>query len=111
MTYDTEEFDDPVDLPPGVFHAGQTAYGPAYRCRCRYCVKWRRMYDQLRESKSAQARMVRRRGYLDYLAFRGIQVNGPGPFKRSPRALALIVAEHLGDDLDELLQGQGRLWR
>ena len=110
MSTDDGEFADPVDLPDGIHHCGPTAYN-LYKCRCRYCVTWRRLYDQKVHAQNARARMAKRREARDYLAFRGIQLNGPGPFGRSPRRLALIVADYLGDDLDALLDGRGRLWR
>lgn len=99
MNRSTETFDDPVELPDGVEHCGPTAYN-RYKCRCRYCVLWRRMYDRVKETKRQARRVQLRDGARDYLAYRGVQVFGPGPFRRNPLPLARILAAYLGDDLD-----------
>lgn len=99
MNRDTEEYDDPVELPEGVHHGGSTAYG-RHKCRCRHCVKYRRLYDQMTRYRHAAAVKATKVGARDYLAHRGIQVYGPGPFRKNPRALAKLVAAYFGDDLE-----------
>jgi len=93
---DTEEFAEPMDLPEGVQHCGSTAYGLG--CRCRYCVKWRRMYDQITYWKQAPRRRTRSEAALRYLAHRGVAVTH-GPFKKRPGVLAQLVANYFYDDL------------
>lgn len=98
MNIRTEVFADPVELPDHLHHCGSTAYDK-YGCRCRYCVIWRRMYDQMARYRSSAAIKRRKTGARDYLAHRGIQVYGPGPFRKNPLPLARLVANHFGDDL------------
>lgn len=98
MNRDTEVFAAPVELPEGLHHGGATAYG-RYKCRCRYCVKWRRLYDQMLHFRRAAEVKVQKRGAKDYLAHRGIQVHGPGPFYKNPYPLAKLVAKYFNDDL------------
>lgn len=93
-----EEFGDPVDLPEGVHHGGHTAYG-RHGCRCRYCVQYRRLYDKWARLNAAAGLREEKRSARDYLAWRGIQVYGPGPFRRNPIRLAQIVAAYFNDDL------------
>lgn len=99
MNRSTETFADPVELPGGVDHCGPTAYGK-YGCRCRYCVTWSRLYQRAREARRTEQTRQKRRGCRDYLAYRGIQVWGSGPFRKNPLPLARVVARYLGDDLD-----------
>lgn len=89
----------PVDLPDGVDHCGPRAYN-AYGCRCRYCLTWRRLYDQAARYRTQAKRVARRDGARDYLAHRGIQTFGPGPFRKNPLPLARVIADYLGDDLE-----------
>jgi hypothetical protein len=98
-----QDFREPVDLPEGVSHCTPTAYG-TYKCRCRYCVTWRRMYDQIRHHRDKEERQTRKRDCRDYLAHRGIHVYGSGPFRNRPERLARIVADALGDDLEAWLR-------
>jgi hypothetical protein len=97
----TETFAGPVELPEGVEHCGPTAYNK-YGCRCRYCTTWSRLYQQAKAARQYNSLVKRRDGARDYLANRGIQVFGPGPFRKNPLRLAQIVAEYFGDDI--------RLW-
>jgi hypothetical protein len=105
-----EEFDEPVELPEGVHHGGSTGY-VGHSCRCRHCVTWSRMYAQIRYYKAHNERLKRRREAQDYLMLRGVYLAGPGPFKRVPTKLARLVADFLGDDLDQWLEGKGRSTR
>jgi hypothetical protein len=98
----TEEFADPVDLPAGVHHCTSTAYNK-YRCRCRYCTTWSRLYQRAREARRTETTRRQRRMTRDYLAYRGIQVWGSGPFRKHPLPLARLVARYLNDDLDQWL--------
>jgi hypothetical protein len=95
----SETFPDPVPLPEGVHHCGPTAYNK-YKCRCRYCATWSRLYQQARQARRTEQERRRRRLTRDYLAYRGIQVYGSGPFRKNPLPLARVVAAFLGDDLD-----------
>ena len=104
MNRDREEFADPVELPEGVHHATQTAYGPAHRCRCRYCVKWRRMYDQLRDARERAARTEYQGAARAYLIHRGVLIYD-GPLKRRPLILARWLASYLGDNLEDWKEG------
>lgn len=102
MNRNSEDFPDPVELPEGVHHCGPTAYNK-YKCRCRYCATWSRLYQRAREARRTETNRRRRRMARDYLAYRGIQVWGSGPFRKQPLPLARIVARYLGDDLDDWL--------
>lgn len=97
MNRTREKFAEPVELPDGVDHGGHTAYG--HGCRCGYCVRFRRLYDQMTRYRTAVRTSRRKRGARDYLAHRGIQVYGPGPFLKNPLPLARLVADYFGDDL------------
>lgn len=101
MNKSKEVFSDPVNLPDGVDHCGPTAYN-RYGCRCRYCTMWSRLDSRARYVQTQAQRVRQRDGARDYLANRGIQVFGPGPFRKNPLRLAQIVANYFGDDI--------RLW-
>lgn len=96
MRRNTETFAAPITLPEGVDHCGPRAY--ALGCRCRYCVTWRRLYDQVTYWKEAPRRRSRREAALSYLAHRGVAVTH-GPFKKRPGTLAHLVANYFLDDL------------
>jgi hypothetical protein len=96
-----EEFADPADLPAGIHHCTPTAYN-RYRCRCRYCTTWSRLDSKARYVQTQAHRVKQRDGARDYLANRGVQVFGPGPFRKNPIRLAELVAGYFGDDI--------RLW-
>ena len=98
MNRDTREYDEPVDLPDGVDHGGSRAY--TLGCRCRYCVKFRRLYDQMARYRTSARNHTRKTGARHYLAHRGVQVWGPGPWFKNPLPLARLVAEYLGDDIE-----------
>lgn len=99
MNRSTEVFAEPVDLPEGVHHCGPTAYNK-YGCRCRYCVTWSRLYQRAQEARRTDQSRRRRQEARDYLAHRGIQVWGSGPFRKNPLPVARMVADYLGDDLE-----------
>ena len=102
MNHSSETFPDPVELPEGVFHCGPTAYNK-YGCRCRYCATWSRLYQRAREARRTETTRRKRRAVRDYLAYRGVQVWGSGPFRKNPLPLAQMVARYLGDDLETWL--------
>lgn len=95
MNRDDEAYEDPVELPEGVHHGSLRAYN-AHKCRCRYCVRYRRLYDSMDRYRKTSRR---RDGATAYLARRGVYLSGRGTFSRSPGRLAQIIAEYLGDDL------------
>lgn len=102
MNRSKEVFADPVQLPEGVHHCGPTAYN-RYKCRCRYCCTWRRLYDRnidLRNRVTWSASDAARA----YLTSRGIAVWG-GVFNKRPQVLARIVAGYFMDDLGEWKKG------
>lgn len=99
MSRGPEEYPAPVDLPEGVWHCTPNAYNH-YKCRCFYCSTWSKLYQQARQQRRQQLIIERRQFARDYLARRGIQVYGSGPFRRNPTPLARIVAKYLGDDFD-----------
>lgn len=101
MNRDREVYADPVELPEDVFHGESRAYN-GYGCRCRGCTKWRRMYDQVRywQAKADQRPKGRADRSRLYLTSRGVAAFS-GTFKRRPTALARLVADYLGDDLNQ----------
>lgn len=95
MNQDVEEYETPVELPDYLFHGELRAYN-VFKCRCRYCVKYRRLYDSMTRYRTAARR---KSGAREYLARKGIQLLPNGTFSRTPVKLAHVIAEHLGEDL------------
>lgn len=106
MNRSKEVFADPVELPPTVDHCGPQAYN-VYKCRCKYCVTWSRLYGRAKDARRYATVVRERDGYRDYLASRGIQLVGPGPFRKNSRNLARLVAQYFNDDLSYWIKPKG----
>lgn len=97
----------PVQLPDGVEHGTANAYGH-YHCGCDRCFGWRQRYDRGRADMAVRTRYLRQDAAREYLRGRGLALIGPGPFRRSPYRLALLVARWLNDDLETYVRDYTR---